>query len=94
MAPLDVVAVGDEQLEPERLEVVRGRGVVGEPVQHREDRVDLPEVSEELRPRAGTSTTRIAAGVTFLAETITASRPRRSSAIVAMPTFGLSVTDA
>ena len=42
----------------------------------------------------GTSTTRIAAGVTFFAWTRAASRSRRSSAMVAMPTFGLSVTDA
>ena len=93
MAPLDVVAVGGRQLG---LSVSRSSSAWRrrEAVQHREDRVDLPEVSEELRPGAQRVDDWIAAGVTFLAETITASRPRRSSAIVAMPTFGLSVTDA
>ena len=42
----------------------------------------------------GTSCTRTAAGVTFFAPTSSASRSRRSSAIVAMPTFDLSVWDA
>ena len=42
----------------------------------------------------GTSTTRIAAGVTFFACTTSASASSRSSAIRAMPTFDLSATDA
>ncbi len=42
----------------------------------------------------GTSTTRIAAGVRLREPTSTARRSSRSSAIVAMPTFDLSVTDA
>ena len=73
-----------------RLRVAAGREAVGD----REERVDLAEPAEQRRARAGHVATRIAAGVTFFAPTSSASRSRRSSAIVAMPTFGLSVWDA
>ena len=53
VSPLDVVAVGDEELELQRLEVVAGRRVIREAVEHGKDRVDLAEVPEELRPGAG-----------------------------------------
>ena len=49
---LDVIAIGDEQLELERLEVVGGRRVRREAVEHREDRVDLAQVAEQRRARA------------------------------------------
>ena len=49
---LDVIAIRDEQLELERLEVVGGRRVGREAVEHREDRVDLAQVAEERRARA------------------------------------------
>ena len=61
----------------------------GERVEHDEQRVDLAEVAEQLRAGARTSTTRTAAGVTFFAWTISASRSSRSSAIAAIPTFSL-----
>ena len=51
--PLDVVAVGDEQLELERLEiVVRGRRP-RRSREHDEQRVDLPEVPEQRGAGAG-----------------------------------------
>ena len=43
---LDVVAVGDEQLEPQRLEVVVRNVRAGEAVEHDEQRVDLTQVPE------------------------------------------------
>src|SRR5581483_11664171 len=46
-APLDVVAVGDEQLEAKRLEVVVGHARAGEAVEDDEERVDLPQVPEQ-----------------------------------------------
>ena len=46
VAALDVVAVGDEQLELQGLEVVLGGRSVREAVEHREDRVDLAKVPE------------------------------------------------
>src|SRR5205823_5545941 len=49
-APLDVVAIGDEQLEPKRLEVVGRHPRPREPVEHDEERVDLAEVAEQLGP--------------------------------------------
>ena len=49
---LDVVAVGDEELELQGLEVVRGCRIRGEAVEHGEDRVDLAEVAEQLRAGA------------------------------------------
>src|SRR6478735_4191074 len=52
VATLDVVAVGDEQLELQCLEIVVRRRAVGEAVEHREDGVDLTEVAEKLRSRA------------------------------------------
>jgi hypothetical protein len=45
---LDVVAVRNEQLEPKRLEVVRRRRALREAVEHREDRVHLAQVPEQL----------------------------------------------
>ena len=53
VAALDVIAVCDEQLELERLEVVVRCRPVREPVEDGEDRVDLPEVAEQLRTGAG-----------------------------------------
>ena len=50
--PLDVVAVGDEQLELQRLEVVGRHPRAGEAVEHDEQRVDLPQVAEQRRPGA------------------------------------------
>jgi hypothetical protein len=50
--PLDVIAVGDEELELQRFEVVVGRRVVGEAVEHGEDCIHLAEVPEELWPGA------------------------------------------
>ena len=92
--PLDVIAIGDEQLELERLEVV-GRARVGEkPSSTARIASTWRRLPSSAGPVPGTSTTRIAAGVTFRAETSAASRGRRSSAIAAMPTFGFSVTDA
>ena len=53
LAPLDVVAVGDEQLEP-RGSRGRPRGrPLREAVEHGQDRVHLAEVPEQLGPRAG-----------------------------------------
>src|SRR5436305_394129 len=41
------VAVGDEQLELQRLEVVGRNAGAGEPVEHDEQRVDLAQVAEK-----------------------------------------------
>ena len=46
--PLDVVAIGDDQLEPERLEVGCRIGVLREPVENGEERVRLPELARDL----------------------------------------------
>ena len=46
-----------------------GIGAVGEAVEHGEERVDLAKLAEDLRAGPGTSTTRIAAGVTFFEPT-------------------------
>ena len=62
-----MVAVGDEQLELQRLEVVLRHARAGEAVEDDEQRVDLPQLAEQLRPGPGTSTTRTAAGVTLRA---------------------------
>ena len=51
--PLHVVAVGDEQLELEVLEVVRGRRAVRVRVEHDEQRVDLAQRPQQRRPGAG-----------------------------------------
>src|ERR671922_2221348 len=51
---LDVVAVGDEQLELQRLEIVRGHAGAGEAVEHDEQRVDLAQVPQQpWAPSAG-----------------------------------------
>ena len=81
-----MVAVGDEQLELQRLEVVAGIPRPGPAVEDDEQSVDLAQVAEQRRPVPSTSTTRIAAGVTFFAETTRASCGSRSSGIAAMPT--------
>ena len=47
-APLDVLAVGDDQLEPERLEIGGRIGVLRETVEDREERVGLPELAGDL----------------------------------------------
>ena len=39
--PLDVIAVGDQQLEPQRLEIVGGIARAGEAVEDNEERVHL-----------------------------------------------------
>ncbi len=84
---LDVVAVGDEQLEPQRLEVVRGDPRPREPVEDDEQRIDLAKVAEQLRTgsshlddpdrgRASPCADRMASAI----------RVRRGSGIAAMPT--------
>ena len=47
---LDVVAIGDEQLEAQRLEIVVRDVRAGEAVEHDEQRVDLTQVAEQRRP--------------------------------------------
>ena len=46
---IHVLAVGDDQLEPKRLEISRRVGVLGEAVQHREQRIGLPKLARNLR---------------------------------------------
>ena len=48
-APLDVVAVGDEELELQRLEVVRRNARAREPVEDDKQGVDLAQIAEQLR---------------------------------------------
>ena len=50
---LHVIAVGNEELELQRLEIVVGNPRAGPVVEHGEERVDLAEVSEELRAGPG-----------------------------------------
>ena len=50
---LDVVAIGDQQLQRERLEVTCGIGVRPEAAQHDEQGVDLPQVAELRLAGAG-----------------------------------------
>src|SRR5207302_390295 len=50
--PLDVIAVGDEQLELQRLQVVVRHPRAGEPVEDDEERVDLTQLAEQLRTGA------------------------------------------
>ncbi len=52
-APLDVVAVGNEQLEAEPLEIALRIGVRRESVQDEQQRIDLAKVAEERCPRSG-----------------------------------------
>jgi hypothetical protein len=52
-ALLDVVAVGDDELEPDRLEVVRRIRVRTEASQHCEQRVGLPQLAENGRAQTG-----------------------------------------
>ena len=47
--PIDVLAVGDDQLETERLEVGGGIGILGEAVEHREQRIGLAKLAGNLR---------------------------------------------
>ena len=89
--PLDV-AVRDHHLQLQAR--IAGRvGSVREAV-HDEQRVRLAEPAREVGARRGTSTTRLAAGVTFFDPTSAARRSRRSSVITAIPTFAFSTTDA
>ena len=44
--PLDVVTIGDQQLEPQRLEVVGGNARAREPVEHDEQRIHLAQIPE------------------------------------------------
>ena len=89
-AALDMVAVGDQQLQLEPLEVALRIGAAP-----RSRRPPPCSASTRRRfpsscgPVPGTSVTRAAAGVTFAAETTAASCPSRSSAIGAMPTCSL-----
>jgi hypothetical protein len=46
---IHVLAVGDDQLEPKSLEISRRVGVLGEAVQHRKQRIGLPELARNLR---------------------------------------------
>ena len=48
-----MVAVVDEQLERERLEIGRGIGIGAEATEDDEQRVDLPEIAELRRGAAG-----------------------------------------
>ena len=50
---LDVVAIRDEQLELQRLEIGCGLARAGPAVEHREQRVDLPQVPEQRGARTG-----------------------------------------
>ena len=84
---LDVVAVGDEQLELERLEIVVRRRVRAEAAQHHEQRVDLPEVPELRCARAGHVLDADRRGRDLACLHDLGQRPSRSSAIGAMPTF-------
>ena len=88
--PLDVVAVGDEQLEPQVLEIAGRVGAGREAVEDDEQRVDLAQVPEQRRPRAG----HVLDADRGRRDLLRAGRPRasassRSSAICAMPTFVL-----
>ena len=47
--PIDVLAVGDDQLEPKRLEIACRVGFLGEAVQHREQCIGLTELARNLR---------------------------------------------
>ena len=47
--PVDVLAVGDDELEAERLEVGGGIGLVGEAVEHGEERIGLTKLAGNLR---------------------------------------------
>ena len=93
--PLDVVAVGDEQLEPERLEVALRVASAREAVGDGEQRVRLAQAAEQ---RAARSRARPRRGSPPASPCASRRAPRRassrSSAMVAMPTFAFSVTDA
>ena len=71
-----------------------GSASSGEAVEHGEERVGLAKLAGNLGARPGTSTTRIAAGVTFFEPTTSASRSSRSSAMTAIPRFGFCATSA
>ena len=49
---LDVIAVCNEQLELQRLEVVIRNTRTGEAIEHDEERVDLTQIPEQCRPGA------------------------------------------
>ena len=68
-----MVAVGDEQLELQRLEIGGRVGAGEKPSSDDEQRVDLAEGAELRRPGPGTSCTRSAAGVTSSPSTTSAS---------------------
>ena len=48
-----MVAIGDEKLERQRLEVISGNARAGETVENDEKRVHLPQIAEKLRSRPG-----------------------------------------
>jgi hypothetical protein len=73
--PLDVITVGDEQLQLELLDLLRG-------ADDEQERVDLPQVAEQL----GAGTRDVDAGVTLRERSTAATRGSRSSAIGAIPT--------
>ena len=87
----DVVRVRDEQLELELLEVAPGSPAPEKPSATARSASTCRRPPEEAGPVPGTSWTRTAAGVSFRAPTSAPTRSSRSSAIVAMPTFDLSV---
>ena len=92
--PLDMLAVGDEELELDRLQIPLGIGVRAQPFSTARTASTSRMPPRSCRPVPGTSTTRTAAGVTLREPTTAATCPSLSSAIGAMPTFGLSATVA
>ena len=91
----DVVAIGDEQLEPERLEVALRIGVRAEAARAPTSSASTwRRLPSSAAPVPGTSWTRIVAGVTFRACTTSASASSRSSAIGAIADVRLAVVAA
>ncbi len=92
--PLDVLVVGDEELQLERLEIAGRVGASAQPFRTASSVSTSRRPPSSWRPEPGTSTTRTAAGVIFLAETTAATWSSRGSAMAAMPTFSLPETVA
>ena len=90
----DMIRVGDQELELELLEIAVGTPLPENPSATARSASTCRNPPRSAGPVPGTSCTRTAAGVTFFAPTSSARSARRSSAIVAMPTFDLSVWDA
>ena len=87
--PLDVVAVGHEQLQLQVLQVSRRVGSLRMPSSTTSSASTCLRLPSIAGPVPGTSCTRIAAGVTFRADTTLARASSRASATWAMPTFVL-----